>query len=148
MIMTRGLRLKSRKGGAAVELAVLFPVILLILIGIVDYGRVFYTWVQVSNAARAGAEWGGQSFVYETATDSMTALAKVDGADAGTLTPVASYFCECGGIANATCTLCAGGAAPEVYTKVVISKTVNMFLAYPGLPATVTISRTAYFRSQ
>jgi Flp pilus assembly protein TadG len=140
--------LKARRGGAAVELAVLFPIILLILIGIVDYGRVFYTWVQVSNAARAGAEWGGQDFSKETNTDSMTAVAKADGADAGTLTPVSSYFCECVGAANPTCAACAGGAAPEVYTRVVISKTVNMFLAYPGLPSSITISRTAIFRSQ
>ena len=34
-------RKNERRGGAAVELVVLFPLILLILIGVVDYGRVF-----------------------------------------------------------------------------------------------------------
>ena len=147
--MTRKSFLRSRRGGAAVELAVLFPIILLILIGIVDYGRVFYTWVQVSNAARAGAEWGGQDFSTENDTATMTAVAKADGVDAGTLTPVSSRVCECSQVPR-DCSLgaCPGGAAPEVYTKVVISKTVNMFLSYPGLPPSVTISRTAYFRSQ
>jgi Flp pilus assembly protein TadG len=150
MSSTRFVR-RRRTGGAAVELIVIFPVMLLLIIGIVDYGRVFYTWVTVSNAARAGAEFGQQRPDTRTNTDSMAAISKTDGTDAGTLTftgGTPTWFCECAGVADAGCAVCAGGAAPEVYVKVTVSKTVNMFLAYPGLPSSVTISRTAIMRAQ
>ncbi len=139
---------KARKGGAAVELAILFPVILLLLIGIVDYGRVFYTWVTVSNAARAGAEYGGQNQGYQQDTANMRLVAQADGNEAGTLTLTPTWFCECAGAGAGCGGFCPGGAAPEVYVKVIASKSVNMFFAFPGLPSTVTISRTAIFRSQ
>jgi Flp pilus assembly protein TadG len=142
---------RTRTGGAAIELAILFPILLLLLIGIVDYGRVFYTWVTVSNAARAGAEFGQQRPDTQTNTDSMRAIAQADGNEAGTLSftnSTPTFFCECAGVANANCTVCPGGAAPEVYVKVTASKTVTMLLPYPGLPSSVTISRTAIMRSQ
>jgi Flp pilus assembly protein TadG len=146
----RSIRLfgKARKGGAAVELAVVFPVLLLLLIGVVDYGRVFYTSVTVSNAARAGAEWGQQSPATETDTVSMKAFAQLDGNDAGSITLSARWFCECAGTANVACNACSGGVAPEVYVEVTATKVVTMLLKYPGLPGSITIVRKATFRSQ
>jgi Flp pilus assembly protein TadG len=129
---------KARRGGAAVELAVVFPVLLLLLIGVVDYGRVFYTSVTVSNAARAGAEWGQQDFATQIDTD---------GTDAGSIQLNATWYCECAGVAHG-CTACAGGSAPEVYVEVTATKVVNMLLKYPGLPGSITIVRKATFRSQ
>lgn len=46
---------RPRRGAAAVELAfVLFPLMLLVL-GCIDFGRFAYTYIAVTNAARAGA---------------------------------------------------------------------------------------------
>ncbi len=147
--MARRSFFKSRRGGAAVELAVLFPVILLMLIGIVDYGRILYTWVTVSNAARAGAEYGQQRVDMWPDSASQNAAAQVDGNQAGTLTLDSRMVCECAGAPQAcTAGSCLGGAAPEVYIRTSATKTVNMFLSYPGLPSTVTISKVAYMRAQ
>ena len=53
------LRLRSSEhGGALAELAVVLPLLILIAIGVMDYGRVYFTAIAVANAARAGAEWG------------------------------------------------------------------------------------------
>jgi Flp pilus assembly protein TadG len=142
-------RRSLKKGGAAVELVVVFPVVLLLLVGVIDYGRVFYTSVTVANAARAGADWGQFEVGHQIATDTIKARAQLDGNDAGTLTLAARRFCECGiGGANASCSICAGGAAPDVYVEVTATKSVSMFLPYPGLPNTISVSRTATFRSQ
>jgi Flp pilus assembly protein TadG len=140
--------LNARKGAAAVELVILFPVIVLLLIGIVDYGRVLYTSLTVSNAARAGAEYGQQDPSTETDTVTMNSTAQADGIDAGTLTLSSRWFCECSGSANPNCTVCSGGQAPEVYTEVTATKTVTTFFRYPGLPNSFTIQRKATFRSQ
>ena len=145
---------RTRSGGAAVELAVVFPVLLLLIIGVVDYGRVFYTSVAVSNAARAGAEWGAQSSTTSggptnvTDTAGMKAFAQADGNEAGTLTVTPLVYCECGGAAHSCTNACGGGAAPDVFVKITASKSVSMFLPYPGLPSSILVSRTAIFRSQ
>ncbi len=54
--MKRG-RYHRRRGAAAVELAIILPLFLTIVLGCVDFGRFCYTYIAVSNAARAGAAW-------------------------------------------------------------------------------------------
>jgi Flp pilus assembly protein TadG len=49
---------KSRRAVAAVELVCILPVLLLLALGATDFGRVIYTYLVVSNAARCGAEYG------------------------------------------------------------------------------------------
>jgi len=45
----------SEKGQALVEFTMILPIFLMLLFGLVDFGRGFYTWLLVSNAAREGA---------------------------------------------------------------------------------------------
>lgn len=139
---------RSQSGAAAVELALTLPFLLLLVIGVVDYGRAFYTSITVANAARAGAEYGAQS--PETSGDfvEMRNFAQGDGQDAGTLTLNAIRYCECAGVAQACNAVCPGGAAPDVFIEVTATKSVSMFLRYLGLPTTLTIVRKATFRSQ
>jgi hypothetical protein len=47
----------GQSGQALVELALILPVLALILLGIVDFGRVFYTYGALANAAREGARY-------------------------------------------------------------------------------------------
>jgi Flp pilus assembly protein TadG len=147
MVSLKGLG-KARKGGAAVELAVAFPLLLLLLIGVVDYGRVFYTSVTVSNAARAGAEWGQQTSGNSVDTAGMRTFAQFDGNDAGAIVFGARLYCECVVDVETACNFCAGGVAPNAYVEVTATKVVNMLLRYPGLPASITVTRKATFRSQ
>ncbi len=46
---------RSRSGAAAVEFAIVLPLLLLLFLGACDFGRFAHTQVAVSNAARAGA---------------------------------------------------------------------------------------------
>ena len=45
---------RSESGAAAVELALLVPVLLLILFGIIDFGRAFNTQIALTQASREG----------------------------------------------------------------------------------------------
>jgi Flp pilus assembly protein TadG len=45
----------SEKGQALVEFTMVLPMFLLLLFALVDFGRGFYTWIVVTNAAREGA---------------------------------------------------------------------------------------------
>ena len=53
---TRFLVSRSR-GQALVELALILPVLLLILLAAIDFGRVLFSWIEVTNAAREGAAY-------------------------------------------------------------------------------------------
>ena len=45
-----------RKGNALLETALAFPVLVIIVMGVFDYGRIFSTNLVAGNAARAGAQ--------------------------------------------------------------------------------------------
>lgn len=47
----------GQEGQSIAELALLFPVLLLIMIGVLDLGRAFFAYTTVVNAAREGARY-------------------------------------------------------------------------------------------
>jgi len=55
----KGVEVRDRdRGQSVVEFALILPVLLLILLGTIDFGRLYYSYVTVANAARVGAEYG------------------------------------------------------------------------------------------
>jgi Flp pilus assembly protein TadG len=48
-------RFRSQKGAALLEAAIVIPIILLISVGIFEFGRAYQTWQVLTNAAREGA---------------------------------------------------------------------------------------------
>ena len=56
---SRGPTTRSRRRGqSVVEFALILPVFLVLLLMAVDFGRLFFTYIQVSNAAREAAAYG------------------------------------------------------------------------------------------
>jgi len=51
---------RKEKGQGIVELAIILPFLLIILLGIMDFGRVFYAYVTITNASREGARYGSR----------------------------------------------------------------------------------------
>lgn len=52
---TRRRRLRSQRGQSMAEFAIVAPVLLLVLMGIMQLGVVYNNWVTLTDAARAGA---------------------------------------------------------------------------------------------
>jgi Flp pilus assembly protein TadG len=48
-------RMRNEKGAALLEAAITVPIILLISVGIFEFGRAYQTWQVLTNAAREGA---------------------------------------------------------------------------------------------
>ncbi len=46
---------RKERGASAVEFALVLPLLLLVVAGIIDFGRALYTQVMLTNAAREGA---------------------------------------------------------------------------------------------
>src|SRR5262245_25461546 len=66
MVMTR----PGRRGGTAVEFALVLPVLMTIVLGCIDFGRFGHSYIAGPNAARAGAGYGS-SHTYTTSTQAQ-----------------------------------------------------------------------------
>ena len=80
----RTLRLRGEAGVAAVEMALVLPILLVILFGIIDFGLALYTKEVLANASREGARQGIR-FVTPALTDSDIETITKDTLDKGYL---------------------------------------------------------------
>lgn len=140
---------QSVGGAAAVEFVVMVPVLALLALGAAEYGRLHATTITVANAARAGAQAGAQSTVASSDTAAMNQATRNEAADLGTITTSSGRFCRCPDGSTPSCTgSCVGFGVPQVFVQVNASKSFVFLMSYPGLPSTITVSRTAIFRVQ
>ena len=54
---TRGRRRDAQRGQSLAELALMLPVLLILLFGVVEFGMVLKSYIQVTNATREGARY-------------------------------------------------------------------------------------------
>ena len=143
---------QSTAGSATVELALIVPVLVLIMLGLLDMGRVFYGAITVASAARAGVAYGSMSAVHSDNIAAMNASAQADALDVTGLTFNSEKWCECPAQTPSTvsCTLttCTDGTTVRIYVETTVTGTFSTTLPYPGIPNTISISRTAKMRSQ
>jgi Flp pilus assembly protein TadG len=82
----------SEKGATAVEMAIVLPLLILILLGIMEFGRAFYVQISLSQAAREGARYAAIQYDeagYDAATFTLAAsplLGSLTGTEAATVT--------------------------------------------------------------
>jgi Flp pilus assembly protein TadG len=55
MTISRTRRFVSERGQALVETAIVLPIVVLLLLSMIDGGRIFYAWIVTTNGAREGA---------------------------------------------------------------------------------------------
>ncbi len=140
---------RSEAGSAIVELAVAFPILALVTLGVAEFGKVYYAAITVAGAARTGAQYGAQNTVTSIDSAGINLAARNDAADVGGISVTSSRFCRCPDGSTPSCSgSCSGFGGPEVFVRVSTSKTVTFVMKYPGLPSTLSLSRTATFRVQ
>lgn len=127
---------RRHAGQGIVELALLTPVLLLILLVAVDFGRAYSASIEVTNAAREGAAFGSRSS--ENANDETAiedaVLADtpsiygeaISRDDIDTSTPTDSYGYE--------------------QVVVTVEYEFRTLVDYPGIPSSIPISRTVTMR--
>ena len=142
------LRLLSlEQGSSAVETALILPLLLLILMGAVDFGRAYYVALEVQSSAQAGALYGIQSPLDSVG---MAAAAKLEAPDVKKLQATATYGCEC---SDGSSSVPSCGTAPTCaynvvnYVQVQTSVAYTPMLRYPGLPTALTLHGKARMRA-
>jgi hypothetical protein len=135
---------QAERGQSIIELALILPLLLLLLVGTIEIGRFAYYSILVSNAARAGAQYGAQNLATAADTIGIQTAARNDGL--ATLTVTSLQECGCSGLALGGCP--AGGlcANPLVYVEVTAKQTFASLFHYPGLPASMTLTSTVKMR--
>ena len=141
----------SDAGSALVELAVTLPLLVLVMAGAIDFARVFYMGMELTNAARAGAQYGAynpaQSGDIAGMRTTATGSVNITG-----VTATASRTCQCatsaGTFSAATCTTtCPSGQHLVVTVTVTTSKAFTTLMgSFPGIPRTVSLVRAATLR--
>jgi Flp pilus assembly protein TadG len=133
---------RRRRGAAAVELAIVLPVLMVIVVGCVDFGRFLYYYIAVTNAAEEGAAFGslnppanygvsgGTSSGWETAVQNA-AVGEAPGLRMnGSSAPISA--------SNVTVV----DPPQSGVVQVTVSYTFQTILQYPWLPQNVIVSRT------
>ncbi len=142
---------RSERGAAIIEMAALSPLLLVLVFGVGDFGRVMYHALTLTNAARAGAAYGSQSNGHSTDSTGIIQAAQEEAQNLGTITVTTQQICECtGGSATACSTAsCSGYGAPMSFVEVTTSDTfVPLTGSFPGIPASTLITRVAKVRVQ
>lgn len=140
----------GERGGAALEFAVVLPVLLLLGIGVADFGRAFFTGITVASAARAGAQWGAHDVDNTDDTVSMRQKAEADADNILPITVAARQWCKCPDGSDPACTdSCPDGyGQPQVFITVIVTKKLSLIFRYPGFPDSLTFRDSATFRAQ
>ncbi len=133
---------KSESGAALVEFAVVAPVLALLLLGIIDFGRFMYDGILAANAARAAAAYGAQTLATAQDIGGMQTAANNDSQGITWKTVNAVPVCTNGG-SSITC----GTSTSEiVYVQVTVTGQFTPLIKYPLLPNPVNVSGSSTMR--
>lgn len=100
----RGNRDRAR-GQSLVEFALVFPLFIVLLFGLIDLGRLAYINNAIAEAAREGARWGTVQGRSVSAADRANVAAKTRSLMAAVPDPTVTVTCEdVRGTARSTCT--------------------------------------------
>jgi Flp pilus assembly protein TadG len=140
---------RSVTGGALVELAIVLPLLIIIFAGGVDFARVFYATISLTNAARAGAQYGSASLAKSLDSAGMQATA-VAAVNLTGVTAVASRSCQCwrddgtSSSANDCTATCSAGTHRVMTVTVTASTSFTTILSIlPGIARPLNLSRSA-----
>jgi Flp pilus assembly protein TadG len=136
-----------KRGQAAVELALVSPVLGILLVGTADFARAFYFNQEVVAAARAGAQYGSQSVATAVDTSGIRAAALANGINVPGLS-ASSSVCTCQspvptGESACTTAYCNGANSSATYVSVTTTATFRTLVHYPGIPQTTAMTGSA-----
>jgi Flp pilus assembly protein TadG len=143
IVTPRGRRNRQR-GNSLIEMAIGISVLVWLLLGIADVVGIFNTSLAVSNAARAGAQYGSRSVLTAADTNGMIAAAKQDAPSFPTISVTATQ-CTCAtGSAVTTCdtSYCTNNAS-RTFVTVNTSNLYNSPVKFFFFPASMTLTGKA-----
>lgn len=150
--MKRFQRIADKTGSAMVEFAVAGMTFLVLGVGGVDFGRLYYDSIAVAGAAFASTQYG--SFSAATAGDftGMVAAGLEEAKDVDGTTVAASHFCDCpdnpGVSVSCNATACPNYGLPRLYIRSRAKSEFDTLVRYPWIPSTTQIDMESWMRAR
>jgi len=150
-------RSRDEGGSALVEMAVVMPVLVMLLVGAADLARVFYYAMELTTAARAGAQYGSYNSATVTETANITAAAQNAAPNISPITVILATppgVCQCAlddgtgqPWAAVACTAtCPSGRHIVEYITVQSQKTFTIISRFLPINRNITLTRSATMR--
>jgi Flp pilus assembly protein TadG len=128
---------RQLRGAAAVELAILLPLLLFMSMVIVDFSRLVYALVTIQNCARNGATYEFCAASGTSLTSPWSSLSTAVTADASNLA-----------VKNITCSASSPGSSTNNYVTVTVTYPFTLISLgaignEPAIPTSLTLTQTA-----
>jgi Flp pilus assembly protein TadG len=138
----------DERGMAAIELALIAPILALGIIGTTDLGIGIYRKMQVQAAAQAGVDYAAShGFVADGVAAAIRAATSLSGIEAQ---PEPLQYCGCAsatGIVGSSCTsTCDGGARAGTYVTVATRTSYKTIIPYPLFPSSFELTAQSTVR--
>ena len=138
-------RLGARAGTAAIETALLAPIVLLLLAGSVEYGRAITERMPLESAVRAGLHYATKS---GATTANVEDVVRASIADEVEIAVEALVVCECPDGSSVSCAgKCAVGSR-RTFTRIEASRSHTALVSWPGIETPAAFQVIAQVRTQ
>jgi Flp pilus assembly protein TadG len=140
MSAIRSLR-TAESGQAVVEVAIFMGMLCLLMLGVIDIGRLAQFDALLARAARAGAQYGAQNLVTAGNTSGMQTAALNDATNLPGVSVTATSYCSCYGGSTTSCTATACSSTHRLQ-YVSVSATATFHVLFIHQFANLSTSRT------
>jgi Flp pilus assembly protein TadG len=131
-----------------IELALVTPLALLLLAGVLDFALLLRTSTSLADAARAGAQYGAISVTNSTDIAGMQSAAVNAAPQLTGVTATAVRSCQCSDGSAVSCSGSCAGGRMLIYVNVTARASSSAIWSYPGLPFSGDTTATAKMRVQ
>ncbi len=138
---------REQNGSAQIEFALMFPVMLVMLLGAINFGVILMQDIRVVDSARAGAEYG-MLRAHTTDLTGIQNVAKASAAGIPNYAVTAVNYCSCFNGTAISCgsyTACGVYGLPNVYVKVTSTATLPLLSSH--LPVSINVQSVALVRT-
>jgi Flp pilus assembly protein TadG len=141
-------RWRAQTGSSLLEVALMMPMFTAIIAGAAEFTRLAYAEIEITSAARSGAEYGAQTSATASDLTGVQNFAVASSPDVTTLQATASTFCTCSDGTTITCSDAGSTCTARIaeYIQVNTSATIDPLFHVPGLPTTYNLSGVAVQR--
>ncbi len=138
-VLPHKLPLGSECGSAFVEFSLILPVLVLLLLGVANFGLALQQAMVAADAAHAGALWATQPGITPTNSGLLSAVNAVRASQVTVDSATLVYACSATGTKTATVPSCTSGSA-MTWAQVTTHINLPALFGYPGLPASFTLN--------
>ena len=126
----------DKRGQSLVEFGIMLPVLMVLVLGAIDFGRVYFAYISVTNGARNGADFASTGAGAAADLAGIRAAVVTDTDDLLNTSPTNP------GVAAVIGTDSQG----RLYSDVTVSYTFTTMFPWPGIPSSMNVERTVRAR--